>query len=366
MKNFNYLMPFIQIAVWIFLIYIIFKIHEGWVISAYVPEEDPYRFHAEVSDTLERNKAAAKWDSFLLAKKVEVNRISKSEYPDFCPNSDWQYYLGSEWAGGGIQSDLEIDPKAVYLLFKQKNKTVEANNAIKKQLNLPDSNMLYEYASLKKAGFANRAIAIVFTDQCLTVDMGLWCGADQLGFITKSSGVQFVLIDTQKKQTIDTLNMPSEFVISIISSAPKINQTLNLQDYASDGKACEFYIPSYACCGITEYQIIGYNYHTDKLQPINFDLTVTTKVYDIAAEEYDLKKDTTYQVTYSGMANLPFRQMRQKSVIRYSTYYGHGDMLTNFNTFKFDAKKFCFRGTCISDIDRPSQWVGGASAPSPW
>lgn len=366
MKNLNYLMPFIQIAFLVFNIYIIYLIPNYWIVTPGVLEGKIYGVNAEISDTVEKNKATAKWDSFLLAKKVVGNTITKRQLPAFCPDSDWQYYLDSKKWAKGIQTDLEINPKAVYLLFKQKNKTVEANNAIKKQLHLPDSDMLYEYASLKKAGFANRAIAIVFIDQCLTVDMGLWCGADQLGFITKNSGVQFALIDTKTKKIIDTLDMSSEFVLSIVSSAPKINQTLNLQDYAHDGKACEFYLPSYACCGITEYQIIGYNYHTDKLQPIDFDLTVTSKVYDIAADEYDLKKDTTYQITYSGMANLPFRQMRQKSVIRYSTYYGHGDVLTNFNTFKFDAKKFCFRGTCISDIDRPPQWVGGASAPSPW
>lgn len=343
MKNIRYLMPFIQIAVWAFVIYIIFEIHNYWFTTVYVLEKNAYKANAEVSET-----------------------IQKSKGDTLCPKGGtWEYYLDSRnWAEGKIMSDVETPPKAVYSLLEQKSKTVEANNAIKKELELPNSTLLYEYAPLTEAGFANRAIAILFIDQCIAVDMGLWCGAD-LGYITKNSGVQFALIDTNTKQIIDTLMLPSGFVISIVSSAPtKVNETLNLQDYAHDGKACEFYVSSYISCGNTDYQIIGYNYHTDKLQLIGFDLKMTSKVFNDATNEYDLKKDTTYQLTTSSMINPPFNYMKQKSVVKFSTYYGHGDELTNFFTIKFDAQKFGFRGTCISTKDRPPQWFGTASAPN--
>lgn len=275
---------------------------------------------------------------------------------DTCYGMTWQNALNFDnW----YQDTTEFSPRAIYDLFKQKNKTIEANKHLKKQLHLPKTTILYEYEPLTKAGFANRAIAVLLTDACLDVNVLHSCFVSQIGFVTIDKTVEFALIDTDSKKILNTIPLGEYGQIPVVAYNQHIFKTLDLQDYAHDGKACEFYVPSYICCGNTDYQFIGYNPLTDKLQIIKFKTTTTEQKYDEKTETY-LATDTSYVEDFEELSNAPLDKMKKSATLKYSYYYGHGDERTNFIDIKFDAKKFCFTGTLIRKLNNKEtkSWTG--------
>jgi hypothetical protein len=153
-----------------------------------------------------------------------------------------------------------------------------------------------------------------------------------------SQDVKFVLIDTEKNKIINQLDLEEDFEMPIITENEQLINMLDFKDYAHDGKACEFYVLSYMGCGNTDYQFIGYNPHTDKIQVIKYKIKITEQEYDAKTESY-LQTDTSYTTEFNALSNVPLDKMVKKKTLKYSYYYGHGDDLTNFMDIKFDAQK---------------------------
>lgn len=290
--------------------------------------------------------------------KKQVTEENVKKDTNTCDGLSWQEVLDAKNWKQKLESEFfKVNVKKIYNLFKQKNKTIEANKYLKKQLHLPPTTVLYEYAPLTKAGFANRAIAILLPKPCVNLDVG-WC-ITQIGYVRVSQDVKFVLIDTEKNKIINQLDLEENFEMPIITEKEELINMLDFKDYTHDGKACEFYVLSYMGCGNTDYQFIGYNPHTDKLQVITYKIKITEQEYDAKTETY-LPTDTSYIVEVNALPNVPLDKMVKKKTLKYSYYYGHGDDLTNFMDIKFDAKKFCFTGTLLRKLDNTQRkgWAG--------
>ena len=290
--------------------------------------------------------------------KKQVTEESINKDTNTCDGLSWQEVLDAKNWKQKLESEFfKVNVKKIYNLFKQKNKTIEANKYLKKQLHLPQTTILYEYAPLTKAGFANRAIAVLLPNPCVNLDVG-WC-ITQIGYVRISQDVKFVLIDTEKNKIINQLDLEENFEMPIITEKEQLINMLDFKDYTHDGKACEFYVLSYIGCGNTDYQFIGYNPHTDKLQVITHKIKITEQEYDAKTETY-LQTDTSYIVEVNALSNVPLDKMIKKKTLKYSYYYGHGDDLTNFMDIKFDAQKFCFTGTLLRKLDNTQMrgWAG--------
>lgn len=291
--------------------------------------------------------------------KKQVTEENVKKDTNTCDGLSWQEVLDAKNWKQKLESEFfKVNVKKIYNLFKQKNKTIEANKYLKKQLHLPQTTILYEYAPLTKAGFANRAIAVLLPNPCVNLESPGSC-ITQTGYAKISQDVKFVLIDTEKNKIINQLDLEEDFEMPIITENEQLINMLDFKDYAHDGKACEFYVLSYMGCGNTDYQFIGYNPHTDKIQVIKYKIKITEQKYDAKTESY-LPTDTSYTTEFNALSNVPLDKMVKKQTLRYSYYYGHGDDLTNFMDIKFDAKKFCFTGTLLRKLDNKEMkgWTG--------